>query len=72
VKVYKSKWPLAHILVEWRRSVGPLLRRTYGQGDGNADPVLCEEVAERLEGFARAAREAARLAREEEAVEVTD
>jgi hypothetical protein len=72
VNIYKSKWPLAHILVEWRRNVGPLLRRTYGKGDGNADPALCEQVAEHLEGFARAAREAARLAREEETIEVTD
>ena len=61
----KSKWALAHIIVTWRHEVGPLTRKAYNKGKGATDPALCVQLAERLEGFARAAREAARLAREE-------
>lgn len=61
----KSKWALAHIQTEWRRTVGPMVRKAYNGGDGATDPDLCEQLAERIEGFARAAREAARLARAE-------
>jgi hypothetical protein len=63
----KSKWALAHIIVEWRRSVSPLARKAYNKGDGVTDPVLCEKLADRLEGLARSARMAAELAREESA-----
>lgn len=61
----KSKRALAHIRVEWRRTVGPMVRKAYGGGDGPTDPDVCERIADRLEGFASAAREAARLARVE-------
>jgi hypothetical protein len=61
----KSKWALAHISVTWRREVGPLARKAYNRGIGPTDPALCDELAGRLEGFARTARAAAELAREE-------
>jgi GrpB-like predicted nucleotidyltransferase (UPF0157 family) len=32
----RREWCLAHILVGWRRSTGPLIRRAYKTGDTDA------------------------------------
>ena len=64
--VSKSKWPIAYIDRKWKRELGPLVRKTYGDGEGSADPASCREIARMLRSLANAADEAATLATTEQ------
>lgn len=66
----RSQWALAHIMHTWKNDMCPLIRKAYNGTDASkpTDADLCDRLAERLEGFARTARRAAELAREENAL----